>query len=367
MAWKVLGHCCRPTLDRFMAVLLFGMCGTLLTILWTFEPQQTDQGSAEEEIRRQIVDQILRERDQELDQMKNISDNDFYTGNGPPNDRQVGSSRRVNENRQRPARFDAGSDNGTPEIMRRNTGRNLTLERTARLSANQSIVALRPADYNAGRTDRSVDPSGNDLLRNVRRKLIGDVTHRPEVDQRTRRSDDDLRPVSGNNDSLVGSRRWCSVYNTTPEVDDSFDCVRMLIKPPATVCIFPDAEDEHVSRFLRKDGLWEPHIVRLFQNLLFQNPDLCVIDVGAHVGQYSLLAAAMGHRVVAVEPHRPSVRRLHKAIKINHVQPQVRPPPRCGVAVTTSVGRINEVTVRRARLVLRWVTRFVSRVYRPSM
>jgi len=118
----------------------------------------------------------------------------------------------------------------------------------------------------------------------------------------------------------VGSRRWCTVYNTTPEVDESFDCIRMLIKPATTVCLFQDAEDVHVSRHLRKDGLWEPHIVRLMQNLLFQNPDLGLIDVGAHVGQYTLLAATMGRRVVAVEPHRPSLRRLHKAVTINNVQ-----------------------------------------------
>ena len=40
MAWRVLGHCCRPTVDRFIIILLFGVGGTLLTVLWTFEPSQ---------------------------------------------------------------------------------------------------------------------------------------------------------------------------------------------------------------------------------------------------------------------------------------------------------------------------------------
>ena len=101
------------------------------------------------------------------------------------------------------------------------------------------------------------------------------------------------------------------------------------------VCLHPDPEDVHVSRQLREDGLWEPHIVRLFQNLLFQNPDLGVVDIGAHIGQYSLLAATMGRRVVAVEPHRPSLLRLHKAIKINNVENQVRRRTHCGKAVTS--------------------------------
>jgi len=101
----------------------------------------------------------------------------------------------------------------------------------------------------------------------------------------------------------------------------------------------------------REDGLWEPHIVRLYQNLLFQNPDLGVIDIGAHIGQYSLLAASMRRPVVAVEPYPPSLRRLQTAIKINNVDQQV---------TLTWTKIISRPFLVRSGLLLRSVVRLLS-------
>jgi len=82
--------------------------------------------------------------------------------------------------------------------------------------------------------------------------------------------------------------------------------------------------DVHVSFHLRDAGIWEPHMLRHFQNVLYQDPQLGVYDIGANIGQYSLVAAAMGRKVVAVEPHLPSLRRLHKAIKLGKLEEKVR-------------------------------------------
>lgn len=69
------------------------------------------------------------------------------------------------------------------------------------------------------------------------------------------------------------------------------------IKPSVIVCLHPVDVDTHVSRHLRAEGIWEPHIITQFQNLLWGDPDLGVIDIGAHIGIYSLIAATMGHKV----------------------------------------------------------------------
>jgi len=240
-----------------------------------------------------------------------------------------GSNRRIAESPERRRSdfgvdYDTGNNNELPEMIFQNAGRTRKPKETMRLSATRYGL-LRPARESFD-DDRvlSVTSSGNDFLQKVRLKLVGDVTAKPEVGRRSRRiNDTQLAFGDGRDNSIVGSRRWCSVYNVTPEVDEYFRCMRLLIKPPTTVCLYPDADDVHVSRHLREDGLWEPHIVRLFQNLLFQNPHLGVIDIGAHIGQYSLLAASMGRQVVAVEPYPPSLRRMHKAIKINKVEKQV--------------------------------------------
>lgn len=39
-----------------------------------------------------------------------------------------------------------------------------------------------------------------------------------------------------------------------------------------------------------------------FQNVLYSDKELGVIDIGANIGVYSLVALAMGHQVLAVEP-----------------------------------------------------------------
>ena len=307
MAWRVLGRWCRPNVDTFFTLLLFSAGGTLLTVLWTFEPRPVDERAAEEEVQRQLVEEFIREKEQlrkELDRLNSSYSNDLRLLNDP---HAVASPKRQTH-------FDTGSNDKPPEVVFRNRTR--TPKRNVGLSVNRSASVLTGGTKLGN--DRALSVNSSDVfLQNYRVKLLAT---KPEVDQRSR------QPVfrDGGNDSLVGSRRWCSVYNTTPEVDESFDCIRLLIKPPTTVCLHPDPVDIHVSRHLRQDGLWEPHIVRLLQNLLFQNPDLGLIDIGAHIGQYSLLAASMGRRVVAVEPHRASLQRLHKAVKINNVEKQVR-------------------------------------------
>ena len=328
VAWRVLGRCCRPTVDKFITLVLFSVGGTLLMVLWTFEPRSVDQRAAEEEVQRQLVENFLHEKDRlrkELDRLSNASNNDFHPWEGQLDDR-PGT---IKSAKRRP-HFDIDSDtadnNKPPEMVLQNTGRTRTPPaRVVPLSVSRLVAVQSGRD--AGDSNRTllVDSNNDRFLQRVRLKLLSDVTPSRALRRQGRRSNNS-RPTfgDGRNDSLVASQRWCSVYNTTPEVDESFSCIRLLMKPPTTVCLYPDAQDVHVSRHLRDDGLWEPHIVRLFQNLLFQNPDLGVIDIGSHIGQYSLIAASMGRRVVAVEPYPPSLRRLHKAIKINDVEKQVR-------------------------------------------
>jgi len=334
MAWRVLGRWCRPNVETFFAVVLFGVGGTLLVLLWTFEPRSVDQRQAEAEMQRQLVEEFIREKEQlrrELDRLNGIggTDSGIHVWYGPLTDRPQSDRRDGFGDPRSRDHFDVGGvDAGNdpkpaPEVAPMQiTGNSRSPERTARAVVNRRSIALRSAGDRLF-DDRTSPINSSDLLNRVRLKLLGDVTPEPEVDRRARRRSD-----GASQPEVFGSRRWCSVYNTTAEVDEaeeSFDCVRLLIKPATTVCLYPDAVDVHVSRHIRADGLWEPHIVRLMQNLLFQNPNLSLIDVGAHVGQYSLLAAVMGRRVVAVEPHRSSVRRLHKAIKINGVENQVGP------------------------------------------
>ncbi len=60
-----------------------------------------------------------------------------------------------------------------------------------------------------------------------------------------------------------------------------------------------------------------------FLDLIYKNPDWLVIDIGAHVGQYSLFAAKMGHNVLSVEPFHDNILRIHKAATYEHLQDKI--------------------------------------------
>ena len=101
---------------------------------------------------------------------------------------------------------------------------------------------------------------------------------------------------------LRGGPAQCTLYDLRKDLfvandRDDDDCMLLNIRPDVTVCPHPNSVDTHVSRHLRAEGIWEPHIVIEFQNILWGNPDIGVIDIGAHIGIYSLIAASMGHKV----------------------------------------------------------------------
>lgn len=140
-------------------------------------------------------------------------------------------------------------------------------------------------------------------------------------------------PGGGKRSPLLGSLHGgpgnCRVYSARddlPELVDfaaGVDCLDLATTPTVVVCPYPSTDDRHLSQPLRTHGVWEPHIVQLFQAALLTDNEFGVYDVGANIGQYALLAAAMGRRVVAVELHRPSIYRLHKAIKLGRLENKV--------------------------------------------
>lgn len=65
-----------------------------------------------------------------------------------------------------------------------------------------------------------------------------------------------------------------------------------------------DRADVSVGRLLMQAGVWEPHLTALFRRTL--KPGMSVVDIGANIGYYSLLAASLvgsAGRVIAFEPN----------------------------------------------------------------
>ncbi|XP_014678935.1 PREDICTED: uncharacterized protein LOC106818773 [Priapulus caudatus] len=106
--------------------------------------------------------------------------------------------------------------------------------------------------------------------------------------------------------------------------DVAMPCFATRTAPSVNICTYEARRDKFVSAMLLSDGVWEPDVTAAFQEALRFYPDAVVVDLGANVGYYSLLGAAMRHDVIAVEPVRENVRRLHKGALLSGVAGSIR-------------------------------------------
>lgn len=83
-----------------------------------------------------------------------------------------------------------------------------------------------------------------------------------------------------------------------------------------TLCIHEIPNDIHVSGSVWKYGIWEGHIVEKFLNFLTKDKDTLAIDIGSHIGIFTLFAAKVGRDVLSIEPFFENIIRIHKAAKI---------------------------------------------------
>lgn len=145
--------------------------------------------------------------------------------------------------------------------------------------------------------------------------------------------------------SLVASLRHSSLARTvlggpialrrqltrwrTQSASDVLERLQQLVTDD--VCI---AADEFSGRFylpttshllhrLLRDGRYEPELVALFREHL--NPDRDVIDVGANIGFFSVLAGQLVRkgRVLAIEPTANAHSRLVRNLELNRVTDKV--------------------------------------------
>lgn len=115
-------------------------------------------------------------------------------------------------------------------------------------------------------------------------------------------------------------------YDLSPAFIDSrrgFDCVQLKTVPPTPICLYDSKYDVFVSKQIRELGIWEGHIVDQFQKVLSMDSYLGVIDIGANLGQYSLIAAKMGHNVLAVEPWKGSLERFREAANMAGIKDKI--------------------------------------------
>lgn len=106
-------------------------------------------------------------------------------------------------------------------------------------------------------------------------------------------------------------------YNISSTLYDKSSCLRTKTDEPFIICIFHVYQDIFISKSLLSNGIWEPKMTKLFQTVLRRNRNVTVIDVGANIGYFSLLSAALGHHVISIEPVESNLLKLANAVNLN--------------------------------------------------
>lgn len=91
----------------------------------------------------------------------------------------------------------------------------------------------------------------------------------------------------------------------------------------APICIHNPNDDEIISGKLSTEGVWEGNYLYIVGSILSQNPNLAFLDLGCNIGVYTILAAKLGHRVVAVDPNKLNLRLLTKSLNMGGLTSKV--------------------------------------------
>jgi len=116
-------------------------------------------------------------------------------------------------------------------------------------------------------------------------------------------------------DSLAGLQAMIA------QVRSSMPCYmgdNMVLTRVKGMKMFLPADDCTISPHLILDGEWEPWVTKVFQTLV--KPGMTVVDVGANVGYFTLLAAwgtGPSGKVYAFEPEPKNFRLLSRNVDVN--------------------------------------------------
>ena len=119
-------------------------------------------------------------------------------------------------------------------------------------------------------------------------------------------------------------KKFLKIYDLKKTNTYHFDCVKSaLVLVQTTICLHAIQNDVFISQNIKSSGSWETEQLRLFMRILDSNKNIQVFDIGAQLGQFTLFAAKLGRKVIAVEPFSDSFIRIHKAAQLESLTDKI--------------------------------------------
>jgi len=141
----------------------------------------------------------------------------------------------------------------------------------------------------------------------------------------------ELLPLRGNKTQMQpNGRPFVQVFNVMEESEKKRDSIKgnrcLLLKShhvSSPICIHDPREDEIISGKLSTEGTWEGNYLYIVGSVLTNQPELKFLDLGCNIGVYTILAAKLGHDVVALDPNKVNLRLLTKSLNMGGISSRV--------------------------------------------
>ena len=110
------------------------------------------------------------------------------------------------------------------------------------------------------------------------------------------------------------------VFNYSQKIKSPLECIPFTtIQGEIPICVHYNSH-EVITNYIRKKKIWEREHCKSLQDILVANPDYGVIDIGANLGMFSLLAANLQRRTLAIEAMDINIERFHQSIVVNRFE-----------------------------------------------
>ena len=111
------------------------------------------------------------------------------------------------------------------------------------------------------------------------------------------------------------------MFNDTKKANElKAECVSLRTKTGTTpICIYDPVKDKYISQSLKTSGQWEGDLVNNILEALKKHPDTEFLDLGCNIGTYSLAAAHLGRKVIAVDAVIENLELLSKSLILGNI------------------------------------------------
>jgi FkbM family methyltransferase len=91
-----------------------------------------------------------------------------------------------------------------------------------------------------------------------------------------------------------------------------------------SICIKPIHTDTLVSGYIKTGWGWESEIVRSVMGAMERHQDATLLDIGCNIGMFTVVAAALGRQVVAVDADPKNLAYVRKSLDVGSTTKNVR-------------------------------------------